>query len=81
MPYEQAFSDFPERPETHDRDLIASILLDAVEQSFASDGKARRWLSGIYAQSLLILIDISPEAAIEHLQRKWQAQDEKRVLQ
>ena len=70
-PYEQAFNDFSERPETHDRDLIASILLDAVEQSFTGDSEARRWLSGIYAQSLLLLLDINPEAALGHLQRKW----------
>ena len=69
--YQQAFDDFSERPEVHDRDLIASILLDAVEQSFTGDSEARRWLHGIYAQSLLLLLDISPEAALEHLQRKW----------
>lgn len=70
-PYEQAFNDFSERPEVRDRDLIASILLDAVEQSFTGDGEARRWLSGIYAQSLLMLLDINPEAALEHLAIKW----------
>lgn len=74
-PYEQAFADFSARSEVHDRDLIASILLDAVEQSFMRDHAARRWLTGIYAQSLLLLLDISPEAALEHLQRKWQRID------
>lgn len=78
--YEQAFNDFSERPETHDRDLIASILLDAVEQSFQRDAEARRWLGGIYAQSLLLLLDISPESALAHLQRKWAGIDA-RVLQ
>ena len=79
--YQRAFDDFASgSDETNDRDLIASILLDAVEQSFISDQGARRWLSGIYAQSLLLLLDISPEAALEHLQKKWQRIDE-RVLQ
>lgn len=73
--YEQAFTDFSERPETTDRDLIASILLDAVEQSFTGDGDARRWLRGIYAQSLLLLLDINPEAALEHLNFKWARSD------
>lgn len=61
--------------------MIASILLAAVEQSFMRDQKARRWLSSIYAQSLMILLDISPEAALWHLERKWQGIDEKRVMQ
>lgn len=78
--YEQAFNDFSERPETHDRDLIASILLDAVEQSFQRDAEARRWLGSIYAQSLLMLIDINPDAALEHLNLKWLKIDA-RVLQ
>jgi len=69
--YEQAFNDFSERPEVHDRDLIASILLDAVEQSFTGDSEARLWLRGIYAQSLLMLLDINPQAALEHLAIKW----------
>ncbi|OCB03427.1 hypothetical protein BBC27_08045 [Acidithiobacillus ferrivorans] len=69
--YEQAFNDFLERPESSDRDLIASILLDAVEQSFQCDQEARHWLGGIYAQSLLMLLDINPEAALEHLNFKW----------
>ena len=80
-PYEQAFTDFSERPEVHDRDLIASILLDAVEQSFMRDQEARRWLGSIYAQSLLLLLDISPTAALEHLQRKWARIDARAVLQ
>ena len=69
--YEQAFNDFSARPEVHDRDLIASILLDAVEQSFTGDSEARHWLAGIYAQSLLMLLDINPVAALEHLNLKW----------
>lgn len=70
-PYEQAFNDFLECPESSDRDLIASILLDAVEQSFTGDGEARLWLQGVYAQSLLLLLDINPQAALEHLALKW----------
>nr|NDU42069.1 hypothetical protein [Acidithiobacillus ferrianus] len=51
--------------------MIARILLDAVEQSFMRDQAARRWLGGIYAQSLLLLLDINPQAALEHLNFKW----------
>lgn len=74
--YEQSLSDMLDKSAISDRDLIASILLDAVEQSFLGDQdqdarEARRWLSGFYAQSLMILLDISPEAALEHLHRKW----------
>lgn len=55
-----------------ERDLIASVLLDAVEQSLrAHEYKARRWLGGVYAHSLMILLDISPSSAMEHLKRKW----------
>lgn len=75
--YEQGFTTIAEATRaTADRDLIASVLLDAVEQSFADhEYKARRWLGGIYAQSLLLLLDISPTAALEHLQRKWRRLD------
>ena len=69
--YKDAFDGFANASETTDRDLIASILLDAVEQSFDGDGEARRWLGGIYSQSLLFLLDINPEAALEHLALKW----------
>ena len=62
--------------ENADRNLIASVLLDAVTQSFRPhDHKARRWLNGIFAQSLLLLLDISPDAAMQHLQRKWRRID------
>ncbi len=71
MPYKKAFQSFADSPETHNRDLIATILLDAVEQSFIGDTEARHWLRGVYAQSLLMLLDISPEAALEHLAHKW----------
>jgi hypothetical protein len=55
-----------------DRNLIASVLLDAVEQSFNPyDYKARRWLKGTYAQTLLLLLDISPDAALHNLAKKW----------
>ncbi|OCX69248.1 hypothetical protein A6M27_10710 [Acidithiobacillus thiooxidans] len=59
-----------------DRDLIATVLLDAVEQSFKPhEHKARRWLKTIYAESLLILLDISPSSALHHLAKKWQKID------
>jgi uncharacterized membrane protein len=77
--YEEGFEQIIASPAqyTRDRDLIASVLLDAVEQSFrAYDRKARSWLSSIYAQSLFILLDISPEAALQHLVRKWQLIDD-----
>ena len=76
--YEQGFADLAESSSvSDDRQLIAAVLLDAVEQSLtAHDHKARRWLQGIYAQSLFILIDISPAAALEHLQKKWRRIDE-----
>jgi hypothetical protein len=75
--YEQGFNSITGASRVNsDRDLIASVLLDAVEQSFAAhEHKARRWLGGIYAQSLMLLLDISPAAALEHLQRKWRKID------
>lgn len=73
--YEQGFSAIAGASRA-DRDLIAAVLLDAVTQSFTPhERKARRWLGGIYAQSLMILLDISPSAAMEHLQRKWRRID------
>ena len=67
-----------------DRAFIASLLLDAVEQSLQivpcpihEMRKARDWLRGLYAQSLLLLLDINPKAAIERLQKKWAAVDER----
>jgi len=76
--YEEGFQQIIESPAqyTRDRDLIASVLLDAVEQSFrAYNTKARSWLSSVYAQSLFVLLDISPEAALQHLARKWKRID------
>lgn len=75
--YEQSFNDLLENGNaSDDRQLIASVLLSAVEQSFQPhDHKARHWLAGIYAQSLFILIDISPSAALEHLEKKWRQID------
>jgi uncharacterized membrane protein len=74
--YEEGFRRIVASP-SRDRDMIASVLLDAVEQSFhAYDRKARSWLSSIYAQSLFVLLDISPEAALQHLMRKWRRIDE-----
>ena len=77
--YEQGLTDLLENTgaDNGDRQLIAGILLDAVLQSFRPhEHKARRWLSSIYAQSLLILLDISPTAASEHLQKKWKRIDD-----
>ena len=76
--YEQGFADLLENQSaTDDRQLIAAVLLSAVEQSFSPhDHKARRWLQGIYAQSLFVLIDISPAAALEHLEKKWRRIDD-----
>ena len=76
--YEQSFADLAESSSvSDDRQLIAAVLLNAVEQSFeAHECKARRWLTGIYAQSLFILLDISPTAAQEHLARKWHRIDD-----
>ena len=75
--YEQGFADLLESQSANDdRQLIAAVLLSAVEQSFtAHDHKARRWLSSVYAQSLFILIDISPSAALGHLEKKWRRID------
>lgn len=76
--FEQGFNDLLEsHSANNDRQLTASVLLSAVEQSFVPhDHKARHWLAGIYAQSLFILLDISPTAAQEHLARKWRHIDE-----
>lgn len=75
--YEQVFNEVVERGSVeNERDLIASVLLDAVEQSFQPhERSARHWLSRIYAQSLMILLDISPAAAMAHLQKKWAKAD------
>jgi hypothetical protein len=75
--YEKGFTKVTEKDSVRkERDLIASVLLDAVEQSFKPhEYKARRWLAGVYAHSLMILLDISPSAAMEHLQRKWRRID------
>ena len=75
--FEQGFNDLLETGSVNDdRQLIAAILLDAVMQSFSHhDHKARRWLAGIYAQSLFILIDVSPSAALGHLEKKWRRID------
>lgn len=71
--YKKGFTEVVEKGSVqNERDLIASVLLDAVEQSFQPhERSARHWLSRIYAQSLMILLDISPAAAMAHLQKKW----------
>ena len=74
--YEEGFRRIIASP-ARDRDMIASVLLDAVEESFrAYDRKARSWLGSVYAQSLFVLLDISAEAALQHLSRKWRRIDE-----
>jgi hypothetical protein len=76
--YEVLLEDAVERSSdiSSHRDVIASILLDAVLQSFRpGEEKARAWLYGLYAQSLLVLLDIHPEAAMQHLERKWRRID------
>lgn len=75
--YETGFSKIADAPaQDTDRNLIATVLLDAVEQSFKPhERKARQWLKGFYAQTLFLLLDISPDAALQHLQKKWQKID------
>ncbi|MGK9452680.1 hypothetical protein ACSSZE_15685 [Acidithiobacillus caldus] len=56
----------------HDRQFIASVLLDAVETSFRpGELESRRWLHGWLACRLFLLLDISPDAALERLEVKW----------
>jgi thymidylate kinase len=76
--YRQKFDDYVENVgESHDRQFIASILLDAVTRSFTPhETESREWLSGFYAQTLLLLLDISPSAALERLRKKWQDIDQ-----
>lgn len=75
--YEKGFNAIADTcADSADRNLIAGVLLDAVTQSFRPrDHKARRWLSGIFAQSLLLLLDILPDAAMQHLSKKWRRID------
>ena len=74
--HQQSFADLTESARSGDRDLVASVLLDAVEQSFRPhERKARQWLAGVYAHALFVLIDISPTAAMEHLEKKWRRID------
>lgn len=78
--YQKKFEQIAEltsNEKSSDRNLIATVLLDAVEQSFKPhEHKARRWLNGIYAQTLFLLLDISPDAAMQHLVKKWEKIDE-----
>jgi thymidylate kinase len=70
--YRQGFDNYAGNPENYDRQFIATILLDAVTRSFAPhETESREWLSGVYAQTLLLLLDISPRAALERLRKKW----------
>jgi len=71
--YSEATPNLAHHPHTQaERDLIALVLLSAVEESFRPEsGKARRWLRGKFAQQLLILLDIPPQAALERLEAKW----------
>ncbi|MGK9452057.1 hypothetical protein ACSSZE_12505 [Acidithiobacillus caldus] len=61
-----------EKDVLRDRQFIASVLLDAVETSFRpGELEARKWLHGWLACRLFLLLDISPDAALERLQVKW----------
>lgn len=77
--YQQSFDDLVDGGgRDPERDFIASILLEAVMQSFSAGRagyRAREWLDGAYAQSLFLLVDIDPEAALERLQAKWRRAD------
>lgn len=77
LPFEHTLSGIPQWVETQsDRDLIATILLHAVEASFRPGGtQAREWLRGWLAEGLFVLLDISPSAAREHLTAKWERID------
>ena len=81
--YLDASRDLAKIPETQsDRDLIALVLLQAVEESFCPDGeKARQWLRGSFAGALLVLLDISPQAALDRLEKKWSRIDLEAVFQ
>lgn len=81
--YLDASQELAKIPETqHERDLIALVLLQAVEESFRHDGeKARQWLRGSFAGALLVLLDISPQAALERLEKKWARIDLEAVFQ
>lgn len=81
--YLDASQELAKIPETqHERDLIALVLLQAVEESFRHDGeKARQWLRGSFAGTLLVLLDISPRAALERLEKKWARIDLEAVFQ
>nr|WP_226856421.1 hypothetical protein [Acidithiobacillus caldus] len=58
-----------EKDVLRDRQFIASVLLDAVETSFRpGELEARKWLHGWLACRLFLLLDISPDAALERLQ-------------
>ncbi|WP_049784645.1 hypothetical protein [Acidithiobacillus caldus] len=61
-----------DRDVLHDRQFIATVLLDAVETSFRpGELEARRWLHGWLACRLFLLLDIPPDAALERLEAKW----------
>jgi len=61
-----------EKDVLRDRQFIASVLLDAVETSFRpGELDSRKWLHGWLACRLFLLLDISPEVALERLETKW----------
>jgi hypothetical protein len=75
-------------PEQVDRNDIANILLLAVldSQDLNDDGTAsgidqrvingaRRWLAGPLAALFFRILDINPEAALDHLHKKWAVAD------
>lgn len=58
------------------RDLLANVLLDAVEESFAHRSrKVRKWLNGKIARDALLHLDICPDEALASLRGKWEEID------
>jgi len=61
------------------RDLIAGILLDAVEESFVGDKESRRWLARKSAKTSFDALGIDHKVALDHLRRKWAEIDKKKM--
>jgi hypothetical protein len=59
--------------EIPERQFIATVLLEAVMQSFRPHNhEPRAWLESYGAKNMLLLLDISPSAALESLRKKWE---------
>lgn len=59
----------------HDRDFIATILLDAVLDSESNKKdrfSAQNWLRGPLAGAMFLLLDINQRAALERLEQRWE---------